>query len=383
MERLARGFDRDVNSDLVIDSFGPALRLARRRCGWTQAELAKQLGCHQATISRWETGDEQADIKSRLRLAQALDVRPEALGVAVGADALQGAVYGLLDDQLQQAESLRMRGRSREARALLVHLPALLDATPLDGDGQARQVRWARLRQTQAVVFGDLLPRDRLPIAIRASGAAVRLTEDLQDVERRLWWRSLIRHGNELRKYGTVRRALRYLQLSADVAPTFSNHGSSLIVLARAHAQLNDRSEFRATMRLLRHEAENHDAWTRGFNSLAVDEVELRGAIQLGLGTGQVDSHSRLLLDGQAAADDHAAPQWTALAHLSCAEAYLRRHDLDMGTAHLAEAITEADTLGLGRQLERSLALLKSAPSTPGIRDLVDRAIAAAVRARI
>jgi len=34
-----------------------AIRLIRRRLGWTQPRLAKEIGCSQALVSLWERGE--------------------------------------------------------------------------------------------------------------------------------------------------------------------------------------------------------------------------------------------------------------------------------------------------------------------------------------
>lgn len=44
------------------------IREIRRDLGLTQAELASKLGLHQATISRFETGDMPVDERTRLAL---------------------------------------------------------------------------------------------------------------------------------------------------------------------------------------------------------------------------------------------------------------------------------------------------------------------------
>ncbi len=58
-------------------------RLARRRKGWTQSDLAQRLGVSVNTVSNWEKG---AEPRARMfrRLCDELGVRPEEL--AIGAE---------------------------------------------------------------------------------------------------------------------------------------------------------------------------------------------------------------------------------------------------------------------------------------------------------
>ena len=51
---------------------GRALRDARRRQGWTQAELAERAGVSQPTVSNTERGVSDASLSTLLRLASIL-----------------------------------------------------------------------------------------------------------------------------------------------------------------------------------------------------------------------------------------------------------------------------------------------------------------------
>lgn len=46
-----------------------AIRTAREKCGWTQAELAEKMGVTQSTISFWERGIETPALENQVRLA--------------------------------------------------------------------------------------------------------------------------------------------------------------------------------------------------------------------------------------------------------------------------------------------------------------------------
>lgn len=55
------------------------LRAARERRFMTQQQLADKAGTSKANISRLESGDQKARMSTIVRLAEALDVRPEEL----------------------------------------------------------------------------------------------------------------------------------------------------------------------------------------------------------------------------------------------------------------------------------------------------------------
>jgi transcriptional regulator with XRE-family HTH domain len=45
----------DALAEVELDTLAERLRAARRRRGWTQAELAERVGVTQAQVSHWET----------------------------------------------------------------------------------------------------------------------------------------------------------------------------------------------------------------------------------------------------------------------------------------------------------------------------------------
>lgn len=73
---------------------GAVVRVARTAAGWSQADLGQRCGYSASQISRWETGRQPLrDVTLLRRLAEVLDVPPQAFGLA-GADtaALRGSV---------------------------------------------------------------------------------------------------------------------------------------------------------------------------------------------------------------------------------------------------------------------------------------------------
>jgi transcriptional regulator with XRE-family HTH domain len=60
-------------------TFGARVRERRLACGWTQAQLAERLGCHQPEISELENGHHAPSLATVERVAAVLGVRPARL----------------------------------------------------------------------------------------------------------------------------------------------------------------------------------------------------------------------------------------------------------------------------------------------------------------
>lgn len=53
--------------------------LARKRLGYTQAQLAKEIDVHQSTVALWEKGKTRPSVKKVLRAAEVYGVSVEEL----------------------------------------------------------------------------------------------------------------------------------------------------------------------------------------------------------------------------------------------------------------------------------------------------------------
>lgn len=62
--------------ETAAERFGWNLRVARRRAGLRQQDLADRLGIYQSGISLWESGRLVPKITSIVRLAEALKIEP-------------------------------------------------------------------------------------------------------------------------------------------------------------------------------------------------------------------------------------------------------------------------------------------------------------------
>ncbi|MFD0686008.1 helix-turn-helix domain-containing protein [Actinomadura fibrosa] len=72
-----------VLAEQPSSAVGQVVRTARVARGWTQRQLADRLHCSPSTVSRLETGVRQAvDVSTLRRVAAALRVAPEELGIA-------------------------------------------------------------------------------------------------------------------------------------------------------------------------------------------------------------------------------------------------------------------------------------------------------------
>ncbi len=68
-----------ITFSTITERFGWNLRIARRRAGHTQQELADLIGGTQSQIGAWEGGGCSPKINSVVRLAEALNVDPGEL----------------------------------------------------------------------------------------------------------------------------------------------------------------------------------------------------------------------------------------------------------------------------------------------------------------
>ncbi|ADG67968.1 helix-turn-helix domain protein [Planctopirus limnophila DSM 3776] len=69
--------------------FSRNLKAARQRAGMSQRKLAEITGCSFASVCRWETGRESPNLTTIVKLAEGLQVPPEALLTNFGFEMLQ------------------------------------------------------------------------------------------------------------------------------------------------------------------------------------------------------------------------------------------------------------------------------------------------------
>ena len=68
-----------ITFSTIAERVGWNLRIARRRAGLTQDELAERMGNDQSGISAWESGRYLPRVESIVRLAEVLEIDPGEL----------------------------------------------------------------------------------------------------------------------------------------------------------------------------------------------------------------------------------------------------------------------------------------------------------------
>ena len=76
---IARAFDSKYRRAYRQGDVGKKIRLLRRLKGWTQAELARHMGCARITINLWEKNKSIPKDKNLKKLAQIFGISTEAL----------------------------------------------------------------------------------------------------------------------------------------------------------------------------------------------------------------------------------------------------------------------------------------------------------------
>ena len=91
-------------------SIGENIKIMRRKCGFTQEELATRLSVTPQAISKWENGNGTPDISQLVPLAQIFGITTDSLLGAVS------ATYGDAHTEaaLGQKNSIRRRRQSRQ-----------------------------------------------------------------------------------------------------------------------------------------------------------------------------------------------------------------------------------------------------------------------------
>lgn len=80
--------------------FGENLKKARKRCGFTQRQLADLIGAKHNSVSNWETGQNEPDADSIRKICAILSITPNDLfgavpsaGTTVSRDDLKFALF--------------------------------------------------------------------------------------------------------------------------------------------------------------------------------------------------------------------------------------------------------------------------------------------------
>ena len=110
-EVTGRTHDDECKAEFLpdVDPVGSRIKEARKRCGYTQQELADMLGLKKATICGYETGIREPDINCIRSLARELGVPGDyLLGIGVNKKSLTAEAFEIA----RSYDRLNERGRS-------------------------------------------------------------------------------------------------------------------------------------------------------------------------------------------------------------------------------------------------------------------------------
>ena len=67
----------DLNADQLKKDIGKRLKFARERKGLKQNRIAKTLGVHNSTLSKYESGERELDNETLVKLSELYEVSPQ------------------------------------------------------------------------------------------------------------------------------------------------------------------------------------------------------------------------------------------------------------------------------------------------------------------
>ena len=83
------GYPINVSNETAYESLLKRLKVARKKAGLNQSELAEILGVHQTNVSLIERGQRNLDLMEFMRWSQALELDPETLVEELASDMQQ------------------------------------------------------------------------------------------------------------------------------------------------------------------------------------------------------------------------------------------------------------------------------------------------------
>jgi tetratricopeptide (TPR) repeat protein len=321
--------------------------------------LAELLEVDQSYISRLETGRRDSkDIELRKSIVDRLLLPPELLGLAP-------EDYGIrhVDELLQLVTSVvrlaslaRNAGRADEAVAELHPLAARLQLqTAVRPPSSDLLLAIAGVKAALGTALGDLLPEDQLHVSAGYLADAWEIAAEVGNDTLRS--DILRKYGNELRKVGKYSLAVEHLEHAITVAPDASARGAAAGCLARAYALMGDVGKFTTAMATASSSLDSIERHTATHNPSSVEEIELRGLVDL----GRTPSVGRLLRALKPV--DHlasgVAPQWLIIREVTVAEARLTIDDVAGGLDGVSKALAGAEAYRLPHQVQRVMRALQ------------------------
>ncbi|WP_088343994.1 MULTISPECIES: helix-turn-helix domain-containing protein [Rhodomicrobium] len=327
----------------------------RQAYGVSQSALADILGVDQSYISKIERGRRVIrDVQFLKRVVDRLGVQPFHIGLSI--DAFAGKadqdILQLSNSIISLAITARNSGHPEKAiqelHPLLIRLygQSRTNASDLT---LLRTIVSAKIALGTAL--GDLLPQERLKEASKELLEALEIfthTEKAAQKRHSAVKTELLRKiGNEMRKQGSLEGAGDFLERSLARDRDDANRGSAALCLARLRANQQDQRAFAQALRIATNCLDRVTHFSPTFNPIAVNEVRLRGLLQLGrLTEAQIEQVS-----GQAAIG--LAPHWSIIREVTIAEAWMSVGNTADAAAYGGRAIDGALLCKLPRQISR------------------------------
>lgn len=105
---------------------GKALKAARKRAGLYQADVARELGVEQSTISRWERGT-PVPLEKVTALAELLGMRPEEISPEIAPKPSRPRFVSSFEELNEWRTRVLREEEDPDFRLLLVAIPVFLD----------------------------------------------------------------------------------------------------------------------------------------------------------------------------------------------------------------------------------------------------------------
>jgi hypothetical protein len=289
------------------------------------------------------------------RIARKLAIPSHVLGVAEPDEGDFASMLEFGASVVRLAEVARRSGRAAEAVNELWPLIAGLETRIAAGHAERQVlVLLTQARAAFGIALGHLLPDEQLATGARWTGKALRIAQRVGNQQ--LLAYVLRMHGNELRKAGHPAAGAMRLQHALEISDRRAEHGSALVLLARAAAEAGHKDLFddaiRQCLRLLDIEPGQDALFTR----FTVREARLRGL----LATGRTTAAATLAARPPGGAEPP-TPLWRVIERITTANVLASSGDAGTAAGMLTTAISDAETLRLPHQVQRVI-------RRPGIR---------------
>jgi len=328
---------------------GQFLKNYRNAHRLTQEQLAYDLNIEPRTLRAYENGERHLNnINELLRIADALAIEPEILGVA--APIYVPKTPEEIDVAVKRVWSLMDEPRVSEARSMIEKLARDTSRQTRSEDTKLLQ-SLARIQHAAGYITG---------MGTRTKENAIPIShyQQLEDIARTInddTWLSLALtyHGDMLRRSGDVRNAIIYLEAARDTAPyaDTSARGNALQLLGRTYLLSKDIKGFDRAMaesEELAYQIDPNTDSTRGqYNLAAVYEEYGKSYGILGKSQKALDYLARA-----EAARPH-TKFWEVLLNIARAEVLVYNGEVDTGLPLALEAAEISQQQGHRRRLER------------------------------